>query len=194
MFKSDQRVMTLGEVDELNAWLGLIRTSMRESYGESHPWLLELLKRIQSRLFDVGSLLAVPDLEFSIPLPSPVPEDIVEMEQTIDKILESMPPLRSFVLPGGTLVNSYLHLARTVCRRAERSVVSLRRSLSSLQQSEDLRHNSQQSDDIVLQYLNRLSDLLFALTRWELKQQNEAEFLWEPQRASDNCKPSGPRD
>ena len=164
--KSSKRVGCYGDIDELNSWLGIIRTTaMHEKYGA----LGNALQQIQQDLFDIGAELACP-AQMTIPAYVRIvsEEKVATIEGLIDQHTQSLPELRSFVLPGGTTLNGYLHLARTVCRRAERS-------LCDLKECEPVR-------DTVLHYINRLSDLLFTLARADCARLNAQEFLWDNNR------------
>lgn len=146
--KASSRVDAYGEVDELNSVLGVVRTA---HLGGAAPDAFDaLLATIQSRLFDVGAELAnAKGRDLGIPLVDDT--DITQMEQAIDEAEEEVPPLKTFVLPGGSKLAADLHVARTVCRRAERRVVALAAEA-------EVRLE-------VIRYLNRLSDLLFTLAR-----------------------------
>jgi cob(I)alamin adenosyltransferase len=158
VLKCSPRVSAYGDVDELNAVLGF-------AAGSDGPHQA-LIRSIQNDLFDLGADLCVPP---SAPGPGSVlrvtPEQPVRLEREIDRLNELLQPLRSFVLPGGSPLAAGLHLARTVCRRAERSVVAL-------MQTEPVNPS-------VLVYLNRLSDLLFVLARIA-NDDGKADVLWEP--------------
>lgn len=157
--KANRRVAAYGEVDELNAVFGWVITQT------DHDALKERLTTLQSDLFSLGAHLATPG-GTHVHLP-PLPSARVgEMENWIDEAETSLPPLKSFILPGGTPSAAALHLARTVCRRAERAVVDL------------AAHES--VDPEILVYLNRLSDLLFTLARVENARNNVAEPKWQP--------------
>jgi cob(I)alamin adenosyltransferase len=158
--KDDLRVATYGEVDELNAVLGLIRAQAGE--GE----LGGLLGDMQRALFAVGAQLADPKATVAArKAKAAVTNDHVErLERAIDAREAGLPPLRSFILPGGTPMGALLHLARTVCRRAERALVALARA--------------QSVDPVVLSYVNRLSDLLFVLARHENHARGVTEDRW----------------
>ncbi|TWT87454.1 Cob(I)yrinic acid a,c-diamide adenosyltransferase [Pseudobythopirellula maris] len=169
--KSSLRIAAYGTVDELNAAVGVARAELARSplasVGDgSGPWADgdALLAQIQNRLFDLGSELATldPEARGTAALGE---EHIVSLETTIDSHEATLPPLKQFVLPGGTAVSAQLHLARCVCRRAERGVVTL------LEQ-ESLR-------DEPLRYLNRLSDLLFVLARSANHAQGVGDTPWE---------------
>ncbi|MCX7700156.1 MAG: cob(I)yrinic acid a,c-diamide adenosyltransferase [Gemmataceae bacterium] len=172
--KDHHRVTAYGEVDELNAVLGLFLANCPDS-----PFC-PVVRRIQNDLFDVGADLCVPLPDAADSANNPdsaqanastdaalrvIPGQVERLEREIDRWNESLKPLNSFVLPGGTVSAGWLHLARTVCRRAERAVVTLMRSD---------RVNPQ-----VLIYLNRLSDLLFVLAR-VANDHGQADVLWRP--------------
>lgn len=144
--KSDPRVDAYGDVDELAAWLGLARAR------SSHDDLNELIDHIQKKLFAMGARLADPRHRISGRLDKAALEmhHVERLEQVIDLLEQELPPLRKFILAGGSEVGATLHLARAVCRRAERRVVGL---------------GSDAVDTVVVVYLNRLSDLLFVMAR-----------------------------
>ncbi len=161
--KAHDRVAAYGEVDELNSCLGYARTLQ--------PWpeLDALLPRIQSELFDLGSNLATPsDSPFLDKLPRLGDAQIAALERAIDAADGACKPLSNFVLPGGTQLSAWLHVCRTVCRRAERAVVGLAAS--------------EPVDAKLIIYLNRLSDLLFALGREANARAGVEEPLWQPGR------------
>jgi cob(I)alamin adenosyltransferase len=143
--KDDARLDTYGEIDELNAWLGFVRASRIDAH--LHP----ALARIQQDLFAVGAQLADPAGKLSGRVLKAVltDEDVARLEALIDTLEDELPPLRKFILAGGTQTAAALHIARTVCRRAERRLVALTPPI----------------DAVVLRYVNRLSDLLFVLAR-----------------------------
>lgn len=160
--KAHLRVEAYGTVDELNAVLGLCVEGVQDG------GIREKLARVQQDLFNLGASLATPGAEDGTARPAlpPLPGGRVEeMEAWIDGATGEVPQLRAFILPGGTRGAGLLHLARTVCRRAERAVVRL--------DQEESTHPG------VLPYLNRLSDLLFALARLENGRQGVADVLWE---------------
>jgi len=159
--KDHPRVAAYGSIDELNAVLGLLLPHLD---GTSH---VELLRNIQNDLFDVGADLCVPGVqdEQTATALRLQPEQAQRLETEIDRLNERLQPLRSFVLPGGTPAAAWCHLARTVCRRAERDVVTLMHKETV---------NAQ-----VLIYLNRLSDLLFVLAR-VCNDAGKADVLWVP--------------
>jgi cob(I)alamin adenosyltransferase len=159
--KDDPRVHSYGEVDELNAVIGLLLAYC--------PDILErdLLQQISNDLFDVGADLCVPE-EDTPPTAGRLrvsASQVEKIEQAIDRLNEPLPTLTSFVLPGGTPAAAWCHLARTVCRRAERNVVSL--------------SHAEAVNPLVAIYLNRLSDLLFVLGR-VCNQGGAGDVLWQP--------------
>ena len=156
--KNSIRVTAYGEVDELNTILGLLLTLPEVAEGE-------LLRSIQHDLFDLGADLCVPLVESEVLALRITASQVDRLENSIDRLNEALEPLTSFVLPGGSGASAWLHLARTVCRRAERSVVTLA-------QIEAI--NSQS-----LIYLNRLSDLLFVLGR-VANDGGKRDVLWVP--------------
>ena len=158
VLKDSLRVSAYGNVDELNASIGVITL-----YATSD--LKRKLKNIQNDLFDLGADLCVPVSETNNKRLRVSSNQIETIEAEIDEMNNILEPLNSFVLPGGCEAATFLHLARTICRRAERSVVSLR-------SREDINDNT-------LVYLNRLSDWLFVASRVE-NQQNSTEVLWSP--------------
>ncbi len=157
--KNDIRIEAYGTVDELNAWIGSIRDQM--PLGKSY----HMLKEIQDRLFTIGANLASdPDKEMAAP--DLKASDIELLEADIDEMTARLPPLKHFVLPGGHKTVSETHIARTVCRRAERRVISL--------------HEAQAIDILIITYLNRLSDYLFVLSRWIAQDLGADEVKWIP--------------
>jgi cob(I)alamin adenosyltransferase len=158
--KAALRIEAYGTVDELNAHIGMVRDQAVNIDRK------DFLKEIQDRLFTIGSNLAsepdqtkkqIPDLHLS---------DIVVLEKAMDDMDASLPPLRAFVLPGGHVSVSFCHLARTVCRRAERLVIAL--------------SEAEVVEPLVIQYLNRLSDYLFVLSRKNTQELNSEEVSWKP--------------
>jgi len=159
--KGHVRVEAFGTVDELNAVLGLSIAFMEDEGVRA------MLSRIQTDLFTLGASLATPGSEDGtsrVETPLLPGERVGEMEGWIDAASEELPPLRSFILPGGTRGAAFLHHARTVCRRAERSVVRLK--------------EAEGIDSVVLEYLNRLSDLLFMMARVENHRQGTQDVPW----------------
>jgi cob(I)alamin adenosyltransferase len=158
------RVASYGTVDETNAHIGVARLGTR-----GHGELDEMLSRIQNDLFDLGADLCVPDtgekLEYE---PLRVTKAQVErIEGDIDRLNSALSPLKSFILPGGTVTAAHLHVARTVCRRAERLIVEL------------AGYEDEPVSDAALQYVNRLSDFLFVAAR-HANANGEGDVLWVP--------------
>jgi len=158
--KSDPRVEAYGSVDETNAALGLARL-----HTDAFPRLDTILAQAQNELFDLGADLATPGV-------SPtalriLDNQVARLEREIDELNEDLAPLTSFVLPGGSPAAAQLHLARTICRRAEREAVRLNEAADGA------------VSPAALKYLNRLSDLLFVASRWA-NHQAEGDVLWAP--------------
>lgn len=160
--KEDLRVESYGTVDELNSTIGLVRMACRKKIHTITQKLDQFLTQIQHQLFDMGGELACNDPTIKLPLIQS--QHIAEMERWIDLWTQEMPPLKSFILPGGGEITAFLHLARTVCRRAERVVFALSRR-------DTLRPE-------VPIYLNRLSDFLFVASRKIAQELHETEELW----------------
>ncbi len=161
--KDDLRIDCYGTVDELNAVLGIARL-----HSQSLIELDSILARVQNELFNLGSLLATRAEDLRPTQPVIKPRHIEQLEHEIDHFNEGLGELRSFVLPGGGPLGAYLHLARTVCRRAERLTVALQR-------------REEVSMDAI-GYLNRLSDALFVFARWAAQATLSAETLWQPDK------------
>lgn len=166
--KDEPRIEAYGTVDELNATVGVVRAHLATSAApaEARARLDLVLARVQNDLFDVGADLATrpPDRWPQLRLVGA--EDHARLEAHIESLNDELPPLREFVLPGGGLVGAHLHVARTVCRRAERRVVTLVRT-------------EPDTGTGCLVYLNRLSDLLFVAGRWAARALGEPEVLWQ---------------
>ncbi len=165
--KDSPRIEAYGTIDELNSIVGLARAFNAEQSrkGKNHRRLDEILRGLQNELFDLGSELATPAASFYEGMFRVGPDQVTALERLIDECQKDLTPLKSFVLPGGGRVGGFLHQARTVCRRAERSVLALSRV-------EDI-------GEWPLKYVNRLSDLLFVLSRWVGKHLGETEYLWQ---------------
>lgn len=166
--KDDVRLDAYGTVDELNAWVGLARAAALDA-GPAASTMADTLLRVQHQLFNLGSQLATLPSNLKPNQPQVTAKDIAFLEAEIDAATEQVPPLQSFVLPGGSRLNALLHLARTVCRRAERVAVTLQRAGD--------------CGTLEVQYLNRLSDACFAWSRLAAKATGTPETLWEPNRA-----------
>ena len=165
--KASARVDCYGAVDELNAALGLVRTSLEGSLagGELGP----IVARVQNELFNLGAELATPDAERRARSPAVEERHVTALEVEMDRLNEDLPELRSFILPGGGWVSAHFHLARTICRRAERLAVRL------VESGEGVGAQA-------IPYLNRLSDALFVFGRHAAKAEGKAEPLWEPEK------------
>jgi len=165
--KDSPRIEAYGGVDELNAIIGLARVFNAEQAerSEKHRWLDGVLRTLQNELFDLGSELATPGDAVYEGMFRVGPREVTALERLIDQCQKDLEPLRSFVLPGGGRVSGFLHQARTVCRRVERRILALTRV--------------EPIGDEPLRYVNRLSDLLFVLSRWVGKHLGETEYLWE---------------
>lgn len=160
--KYDLKIEAYGTVDELNSYIGLIRDQ------DIRPEHVTFLLEVQDRLFTLGSHLATQAGKKNIQLPGIFEEDIKSIEDEIDRMDALLPPMRNFILPGGHTVISFTHIARCVCRRAERLVVHL-------SENEDV-------NPLILQYLNRLSDYLFTLSRILATETGAKEIPWVPRK------------
>jgi len=157
------RIESYGTLDELNSWLGLIRDQEIETHYQ------EILVHIQDKLFTLGAILATePTKDNRLKIPRINLEDSKVLELEIDKMNDSLPPMTHFILPGGHTTVSYCHVARTVCRRAERMIALL--------------HEEAPLPDAVLAYINRLSDYLFVLARKLSKDLSAKEVKWIPEK------------
>lgn len=162
VFKNHIRIETYGTVDELNSYIGLSGDHLRHTHSK------EILKEIQDRLFTIGSSLACdPEKEPKMKIPDLKESDIVLLEKEMDNMTDALPAMKNFILPGGHVAVSTLHVARCVCRRCERLCVHM--------QQEDLF-----VDPLVIKYLNRLSDYLFVLARFTSHQLGVEEIPWKP--------------
>jgi cob(I)alamin adenosyltransferase len=160
--KSDLRIEAYGTVDELNSCTGLCRDLITDEHSRN------ILRDIQDRLFTIGSSLATdPEKEPKMKIPDLKEGDISILENEIDKMNEQLPEMKNFILPGGHVTVSQLHIARCVCRRAERCCVRLQGSGGDVAA-------------IVLKYLNRLSDYLFVLARYISHLTGAEEIPWKP--------------
>lgn len=154
------RIECYGTVDELNSYIGVIINTQQDHKASA------LLYTIQDKLFVIGSILASDPEKSKMKLPDIIEDDITTLEEEMDRMDATLPELKNFVLPGGTLVAAHCHVARCVCRRAERLVVHLA--------SED------KVPEIIIRYLNRLSDYLFMLSRYVVHQAGATEIVWKP--------------
>ncbi|RIV45304.1 cob(I)yrinic acid a,c-diamide adenosyltransferase [Flagellimonas pelagia] len=157
------RIESYGTIDELNSHLGLLRDQQMDSHSK------EILVLIQEKLFTVGSILATePERDKRLKIPRINQEDIALLEQEMDQMNENLPEMTHFILPGGHTTVSYCHIARTVCRRAERMISYL--------------HENEPVPETLLSYMNRLSDYLFVLARKLSKDANADEIKWIPEK------------
>lgn len=158
--KANIRIETYGTVDELNSFIGMLIAELGEAHKEYHKLL-----DIQRRLFTIGSNLAA-DPEKELPIPDVVNADIEILEDSMDAMNEYLEPLKSFILPGGNYGNSVAHVCRTVARRAERRVIALM--------------DVEEVPEILIRYLNRLSDYFFVLARKISADQGMKDIPWHP--------------
>ncbi len=158
--KSNSRIEVYGTVDELNSYIGLTSDSIDDNKVK------DVLKEIQDRLFTIGSTLASDPEKSRMKIPDLKEDDVLLLENEIDKMNERLPEMKSFILPGGLSANSICHVARCVCRRAERLAVAL--ALNEI------------VEPIVIKYLNRLSDYLFVLSRKISVDAGIDEIPWKP--------------
>ncbi len=165
--KDDLRVEAYGAVDELNSALGVCASATQ------HIDLRDLVRHVQGLLFDLGATLATPDEQRreKSGVPEPEADDIAALERHIDALEEELQPLRRFILPGGCHAAAALHVARTVCRRAERRTVAL--------------HRAEPVSEPCLRFLNRLSDLLFVMARAENHRAGVADVEWEGRKGGE---------
>jgi len=166
--KDGARIEAYGTVDELNAFLGAARVTVTEIAGVEPDLaiLVAILLRVQHELFNLGSILATLPQDMHPRQARVTHAEVAQLEREMDRMNEDLPPLRSFVLPGGSRLNAELHLGRTVCRRAERACVALGRVESIPPEA--------------VRYLNRLSDALFVWSRWTSHVTGAPETLWQP--------------
>jgi cob(I)alamin adenosyltransferase len=164
--KDSPRLECYGTVDELNAFVGMAAVSANESV----PALVPILRRVQHELFNLGSILATKPEDVHPKQARVTEAEVRQLEIEIDSMNQELAPLRSFVLPGGTRLNTELHACRTICRRAERLAVSLSREEPIPPQT--------------IQYLNRLSDAFFVWSRWVNHVLAVPEILWEPNQSA----------
>ena len=165
-WKDDARVEAYGTVDELNSEIGLCRELLKEQKEDQFSSLIRFLKSAQNELFNLGTQLASAEDRDSDNLPRLSHDAISKLESEIDTANELLSELTSFVLPGGSVINAQFHMARNVCRRAERRTVTLARNETVDQEN--------------IRYLNRLSDALFVWSRWVSHILKDDENLWEP--------------
>jgi len=170
--KDSPRIEAYGTVDELNSFLGAARVTASE-LAAAEPRvspLAAILLRVEHELFNLGSILATLPQDVHPQQARVTDAEVARLESEIDRMNEDLPPLRSFVLPGGCRLDADLHICRTVCRRAERATVALGRVESVPPEA--------------VRYLNRLSDALFVFGRWASHVTGAPETLWEPNQSS----------
>jgi cob(I)alamin adenosyltransferase len=160
--KSHRRIEAYGTIDELNSFVGLSLDHLKANS------INNVLAEIQDRLFTIGSALACdPEKETKLKIPDLHEEDVTLLEKEMDKMNEVLPPMKSFILPGGHVAASTLHITRCVCRRAERLCVGLQKKKVEI-------------DPLIIKYLNRLSDYLFVLARFAAYKAGAEEIPWKP--------------
>ncbi len=157
--KSSLRIQAIGDVDELNSWIGTIIVECDD------PSLTSQLLAIQQQLFNLGAQLAILPEDRRDNSPCIVLDNITNLEKQIDAMNEQLPMLNSFILPGGNRASAYIHLARAVCRRAERTLFAL--------------HERETIEAVILHYINRLSDWLFVAARHVCRVYGIHETLWK---------------
>jgi cob(I)alamin adenosyltransferase len=160
--KDSLRISAYGTIDELNSFIGYTITEIKDESVKAN------MLKIQNYLFTIGSDLATPETEKNTKLNIPrTPESFyIEIEKMIDLYDAQLEELRNFILPGGSKSASLLHICRTICRRAEREVVAVKKSVN--------------NDGNIIIFLNRLSDLFFVLSRFENKVSNHPDTIWKP--------------
>lgn len=160
--KAHLRIEAYGTVDELNSYIGLCKDLLTDKNSNT------VLQEVQDRLFTIGAALACdPEKETKMKIPDLKDEDLTLLEKEIDKMNETLPPMKSFILPGGHITVSHIHISRCICRRAERCCVRLEAEQNEV-------------EPIIIKYLNRLSDYLFVLARYAGHLLNIAELPWKP--------------
>ncbi|MDP4262170.1 MAG: cob(I)yrinic acid a,c-diamide adenosyltransferase [Bacteroidota bacterium] len=160
--KSHLRIEAYGTVDELNSYIGLCKDLLADEQGKI------ILQEVQDRLFTIGSSLASdPVKEPRMKIPDLKEDDVTLLEKEMDKMSDAIPAMKNFILPGGHITVSHLHIARCICRRAERCCVRLE-------------HESTEVEPVILKYLNRLSDYLFVLARFTADRLKVPEIPWKP--------------
>ena len=162
--KAHLRIEAYGTVDELNSYIGLCKDLSSDKKSNT------VLQEVQDRLFTIGAALACdPEKETKMKIPDLKEEDITLLEKEIDMMNETLPPMKSFILPGGHITVSHIHISRCICRRAERCCVRLEAEQNEV-------------EPIIIKYLNRLSDYLFVLARYTGHLLNITELPWKPRK------------
>ena len=164
--KNSNRINGFGEIDELNVAVGSCGTALDELDTKNRKEINSMILIIQNNLFNLGNMIATPNDCINSEMPRITKESIKYLEDQINKYNDQLNPLSSFVLPGGNEINIRFHFARVICRRCERNIVGL--------------IDIEKLDTIIVQYLNRLSDLLFILSRYANKILSNKESLWDP--------------
>ena len=161
VLKSDLRIEAYGTVDELNSHIGLVSDYCNDDEART------ILKEIQDRLFTIGSELACdPKKDAKLPIPDLHESDVELLEKEMDRMDKELPRMKNFILPGGSPAVSFMHIARCVCRRAERCCVALM-------------ENGGEVNPLIIKYINRLSDYLFMLARYTGMKTNTQEIIWK---------------
>jgi len=171
--KDDLRIDAYGTIDELSSILGVVSSLIQRLDSADPAWsaLMTTIEWVQDKLFTLSSMIATANLP-AINMPSLAAEDVAFLEHHIDAMEQELPELKNFILPGGSDLVSFIHLSRTVCRRAERVCTSLDRELP--------------LNPLLLPFLNRLSDHLFVMARWVGNKQGEAEKIWLGRKRPDS--------
>lgn len=165
VYKDNIRVCPYGMVDELNSIVGIVLSYVKENKKSFAKHFQKILEQTQSDLLIIGSHLANPTPSTEIMHTDILKKNTLYFEEAIDTMTEKMPPLKNFILPGGGKIGSFLHLARTVSRRAERDIVTL--------------SQKEHVDNSILVYMNRLSDLFFTMSRFSNFEENQKEIIWK---------------
>ena len=165
-YKDDLRVESYGTIDELNSCLGLCSELLIDENTKLFSEIIDFIYQVQNKLFNMGTQIAMPQTKQENDFPRLNASDVTDLENEIDKRNKDLSELTSFILPGGCKIAANLHIARNVCRRAERRLVSL--------------HKNTPVEMVNLQYLNRLSDLLFVWSRYITISLNHDEKYWSP--------------
>ena len=161
VLKSDPRIEAYGTVDELNSYIGVVSDFSNDDHAKT------VLKEIQDRLFTIGSELACdPNKKINMRIPDLHESDVELLEKEMDEMDKQLPVMKNFILPGGLPAVSFMHVARCVCRRAERCCVNLK-------------ENGGEVAPIIIKYINRLSDYLFMLARYTGMKNNAPEIIWK---------------
>lgn len=170
--KASLRIESYGAVDELNSFVGQARVRLEQANNDAFAPLIQSLLRVQHELFNLGSILATLPEDVHPKQPRVRAQDTERLEQEIDRANEGLATLRSFVLPGGSLHNTDLHICRTVCRRVERLMVALQDA-------------DEPVDTDAIAYINRLSDAFFVWSRWVMHHGAFEETIWDPNAVND---------